>query len=62
MLRIEPLAEPKVSLSGNTTERVDTRVLEVIFEVTEKGDAPLYPGQLVDVFIEGQPAPSPAPP
>ena len=53
MLRIEPLAEPKVSLSGNTTERVDTRVLEVIFQVMEKKDAPLYPGQLVDVFIDG---------
>jgi multidrug resistance efflux pump len=53
MLRIEPLAEPKVSLSGNTTERVDTRILEVVFEVTDKGDAPLYPGQLVDVFIDG---------
>jgi multidrug resistance efflux pump len=56
MLRIEPLAEPKVSLSGATTERVDTRVLEVLFVVKDAGDAPLYPGQLVDVFIEG-PAP-----
>ena len=57
MLRIEPLAEPKVSLSGNTTERVDTRVLEVVFEVIDKGDAPLYPGQLVDVFIDGATSP-----
>jgi HlyD family secretion protein len=55
MLRIEPLARPKKELSGDTTERVDTRVLEVIFEVQESKDAPLYPGQLVDVFIDGAP-------
>lgn len=52
MLRIEPLAQPKTELSGDTTERVDTRVLEVVFEV-ESGGVRLYPGQLLDVFIEG---------
>lgn len=54
MLRIEPLAEPKTQLSGSTTERVDTRVLEVIFEVGrgDKENPPMYPGQQVDVFIE----------
>ena len=51
MIRIEPLAQPKVQLSGATTERVDTRVLEVLFRV--QGSATLYPGQLVDVFIDG---------
>lgn len=51
MIRIEPLAQPKVQLSGATTERVDTRVLEVVFRV--EGAAALYPGQLVDVFIDG---------
>lgn len=63
MLRIEPLAIPKTQLSGDTTERVDTRVLEVIFEVA--GDAaqlPLFPGQLVDVFVEGAEPESAAPP
>jgi HlyD family secretion protein len=53
MLRIEPLAQPKIELSGDTTERVDTRVLEVVFEVEGGKGAPLYPGQMVDVFIEG---------
>lgn len=57
MLRIEPLAQPKLQLSGSTTERVDTRVLDVIFEVNDAAGLPLYPGQLVDVFIEG-PAPT----
>ena len=53
MIRIEPLAEPKTQLSGATTERVDTRVLEVMFRVESLGEATLYPGQLVDVFIDG---------
>lgn len=54
MLRIEPLVQPKVDLSGSTTERVDTRVLEVVFTVdkTDGAPPPLYPGQLVDVYIE----------
>ncbi len=53
MIRIEPLAEAKTQLSGSTTERVDTRVLEVLFKVENAGSATLYPGQLVDVFIDG---------
>lgn len=53
MIRIEPLAEPKTQLAGSTTERVDTRVLEVLFRVEPTQPAPpLYPGQNVDVFIE----------
>jgi multidrug resistance efflux pump len=55
MVRIEPLAEAKLQLLGTTTERVDTRVLEVIFRVEPeagKPAPPLYPGQFVDVFIE----------
>lgn len=52
MVRIEPLAQPKTDLSGATTERVDTRVVEVIFEVSGTPPVPLYPGQLVDVFID----------
>jgi HlyD family secretion protein len=65
MIRIEPLAQPKTDLSGATTERVDTRVLEVLFKVDAATAAPLYPGQLVDVFIESaEPARTPpgAPP
>jgi len=55
MLRIEPLAEPKQQLTGAPAELVDTRVIEVLFRVEEPGQAPLYPGMLVDVFIEGPP-------
>jgi len=52
MLRIEPLAIPKTELSGSTIERVDTRVVEVLFEVNAVPAVTLYPGQLVDVFID----------
>jgi RND family efflux transporter MFP subunit len=54
---VEPLVLPKKELSGDPTERVDTRVLEVIYSfhpVTVKGAAPVYIGQQMDVFIEGE--------
>ena len=42
---------PKRSLTGDSTERVDTRVLQVIYEVGQRG-VPLFVGQQMDVFIE----------
>ncbi len=52
MVRVEPLAQPKVDLTGSTVERVDTRVIEAVFDVAGVPTNPLYPGQAVDVFIE----------
>ncbi|MCI0357719.1 MAG: HlyD family efflux transporter periplasmic adaptor subunit [Planctomycetaceae bacterium] len=54
-VRVEPYVVPKRSLTGDNTERVDTRVLQVIFEVASQ-DQPLFVGQQVDVFIDEQPA------
>jgi HlyD family secretion protein len=54
-VRIEPLVIPKRSLTGDATERVDTRVLQVIFKVEATSSIPLYPGQQMDVFIEVSP-------
>ncbi|MBL8821223.1 MAG: efflux RND transporter periplasmic adaptor subunit [Planctomycetia bacterium] len=53
-VRIEPFVVPKRSLTGNTTERIDTRVLQVIYAVQPASqDSPrLYVGQQVDVFID----------
>lgn len=51
-VRIEPYILPKKSLSGESTERVDTRVLQVIFRF-ENPAFPVYVGQQMDVFIEG---------
>lgn len=50
-VRIEPYVIPKVSLTGASTERVDTRVLQVIYELEIPKDQNLYIGQQVDVFI-----------
>jgi RND family efflux transporter MFP subunit len=51
-IRIEPYVIPKVSLTGSSTERVDTRVLQIIYSMERPKDPPLYVGQQVDVFIE----------
>jgi RND family efflux transporter MFP subunit len=50
-VRIEPLLVPKQSLTGATSERVDTRVLEVIYSF-DRGALPVYVGQILDVFVD----------
>jgi multidrug resistance efflux pump len=56
-VRVEPYVIPKKSLTGDNTERVDTRVLQVIYAL--KGTpASVYVGQQVDVFIEEEPGPA----
>ena len=50
-VRVEPLVVPKRSLSGGVSERVDTRVLELIYSVSPN-DLHATVGQQVDVFIE----------
>lgn len=51
-VRVEPFVVPKKSLTGDNTERVDTRVLQVIYEFDPTGLPPLYVGQQVEVFID----------
>ena len=50
-VRFEPYVIPKKSLTGDNSERVDTRVLQIMFECTAT-DLPLFVGQLMDVYIE----------
>ena len=50
-VRVEPYVIPKKSLTGSGTERVDTRVLQVIYAV-QKNDLKLFVGQQVDVYLE----------
>ncbi|MFO1485191.1 MAG: efflux RND transporter periplasmic adaptor subunit [Verrucomicrobiaceae bacterium] len=50
-VRIDPYVIPKVSLTGASTERVDTRVLQVIYELAQPAGHRFYVGQQVDVFI-----------
>jgi RND family efflux transporter MFP subunit len=51
-VRIEPFIIPKKNLTGSSSERVDTRVLPVIFRFAGAPAAGTYVGQQVDVFIE----------
>jgi multidrug resistance efflux pump len=50
-VRVEPYVIPKKSLTGDNTERVDTRVLQVIYALDTKGKA-VYVGQQLDVFVD----------
>jgi RND family efflux transporter MFP subunit len=58
-VRIDPFVVPKKSLTGDSTERVDTRVLQVIFNLKKPDGKMLYVGQQVDVYIETTPVPAP---
>jgi len=50
-VRTQPIVSPKIELSNQRQERVDVRVLPVIFKLKPVNGANLYPGQLVDVYI-----------
>ena len=50
-VRVQPYVSPKIELSSQRTERVDVRVLPVIFRFERPKDVDVYPGQLVDVYI-----------
>lgn len=51
-VRIEPYVIPKQSLTGSSSERVDTRVLQVIFRVDDELSPRPYVGQQMDVYVE----------
>jgi HlyD family secretion protein len=51
-VRVEPFVIPKKSLTGDNTERVDTRVLQVIYAL-EESTRPVFVGQQLDVYVEG---------
>lgn len=48
---VEKYVIPKRSLTGESTERVDTRVMQVVYSFN-RTDLSVYPGQLMDVYIE----------
>jgi HlyD family secretion protein len=58
---LEPYVVPKRSLTGDTAERVDTRVMQAVFRF-ERGALPIRVGQQMDVFIEVTDEPADAAP
>lgn len=49
-VRVEPQVIPKQSLTNNTSERVDVRVLQLIYALPEESHG-LFVGQQIDAFI-----------
>jgi RND family efflux transporter MFP subunit len=60
-VRVEPFVTAKVSLTGSSTERVDTRVLQIIYSFDPQA-LPVYVGQQMDIFIESPEVTSISPP
>lgn len=50
-VRVDPVVIPKKSLTGGSGERIDTRVLQVLFSF-ERGSRPIFVGQQMEVFID----------
>lgn len=50
---VEPYVIPKKSLTGDSTEQVDTRVLQALYSF-DRSQLPVYVGQQMDVFIEAK--------
>jgi multidrug resistance efflux pump len=56
MIYVEPYVIPKQSLTGYNSERVDTRVLQVIYELPVERAVEVYVGQQMDVYLKAVPA------
>lgn len=53
-VRIQPYISPKIELSDEREERVDLRVLPIIFRLDNPQNLNLYPGELVDVYVSAK--------
>lgn len=54
---VEPYVIPKQSLTGANSERVDTRVLQVVYALPDNRPVDLYVGQQMDVYLRAADAP-----
>jgi HlyD family secretion protein len=50
-VRVQPYVSPKIQLSNQRQEKVDVRVLPVIFRFDPPAGVQLFSGQLVDVYL-----------
>jgi HlyD family secretion protein len=53
-VRIEPYVVPKISISGGNAEKIDTRVMQVIYAFENSFDPKILVGQQLDVYIESK--------
>ncbi len=56
--KVEPYVIPKKSLTGDNSERVDTRVLQVVYSLPDQRSMPLYIGQQMDAYVESAEPPA----
>lgn len=52
--RVQPFVSPKIELSDERQERVDVRVLPIIFRFEPPKNVNVFPGQLVDVYVSAK--------
>jgi len=50
-VRVQPYISPKIELTTQRRERIDVRVLPVIFRFDKSNDLNVYPGQVVDIYV-----------
>lgn len=50
-VRVQPYVSPKIQLSNERQEKVDLRVLPVIFRFQPPAGVQVFPGELVDVYV-----------
>lgn len=50
--RVQPVLAPKRNFTGGSRDRVDTRVLQVVYSFDRPEFPPIYVGQLLDVFVD----------
>jgi HlyD family secretion protein len=50
-VRVQPYVSPKIQLSNQRQEKVDVRVLPVLFRFQPPPGVGVYPGELVDVYV-----------
>ncbi len=55
-VRVEPYVVPKKNLQGDNSERVDTRVLQVIYRLLDSRPSNVFIGQQMDVYLDGKKA------
>lgn len=53
-VRVQPYVSPKIQLSNERQEKVDLRVLPIIFRFQPPPGVQVFPGELVDVYIGGK--------
>jgi HlyD family secretion protein len=54
---VEPYVIPKQSLTGSNSERVDTRVLQVVYALSDSRPVDVYVGQQMDVYLKAAKSP-----